>query len=83
MENKNTTGKAAGKKTLVEIQNLKQYFAVAGSLFQKRYVKAVDDVSFHIEEGRPLASLVNRLRKNNNGSIDAAPVRTHQRKNPL
>ncbi len=54
MENKNTTGKAAGKKTLVEIQNLKQYFAVAGSLFQKRYVKAVDDVSFHIEEGETL-----------------------------
>ena len=43
------------KEILVEARNLKQYFPVAGkSLFQKNYVKAVDDVSFHILKGETL-----------------------------
>ncbi len=41
-------------KKLIEIQNLKQYFPVSGSLFSKKYVKAVDDVSFHIYKGETL-----------------------------
>ena len=34
-------------KKLVEVQNLKQHFPVSGNkLFEKKVVKAVDDVSF-------------------------------------
>ena len=40
---------------LVEIQNLKQYFPVkSGKLFEKKVVKAVDDVSFFIGKGETL-----------------------------
>lgn len=42
-------------KKLIEVQGLKQYFHVAGSPFQeKKYVKAVDDVSFYINKGETL-----------------------------
>ncbi|HZK28427.1 MAG TPA: ABC transporter ATP-binding protein [Thermoclostridium sp.] len=37
--------------TLLEVQNLKQYFPVSNGLFGKKYIKAVDDISFHIEKG--------------------------------
>ena len=40
---------------MVEVQNLKQYFPVSGKgLFGKRYVKAVDDVSFWLNKGETL-----------------------------
>lgn len=39
---------------LLEVKNLKQYFPVGGSIFRPRYVKAVDDVSFHIDKGETL-----------------------------
>lgn len=40
---------------LVEVQNLKQYFPVKGEkLFEKKVVKAVDDVSFYINKGETL-----------------------------
>ena len=40
---------------LVEVQHLKQYFPVSGDkLFEKKYVKAVDDVSFFIRKGQTL-----------------------------
>ena len=43
------------EKYLVEVQNLQQYFPVAGSrLFEKKVVKAVDDVSFGIRKGETL-----------------------------
>lgn len=38
-------------ETLLEVQHLRQYFEVKGKLFQKQYVQAVDDVSFHIKKG--------------------------------
>lgn len=42
-------------KYLLEVQNLKQYFPVAGGkMFEKRVVKAVDDVSFGIRKGETL-----------------------------
>ncbi len=42
-------------KNLVEVKNLQQYFPVAGGkLFEKRVVKAVDDVSFGIKKGETL-----------------------------
>ena len=41
-------------KKLIEVQNLKQFFPVSGGLFKKNYVKAVDDVSFHIRKGQTL-----------------------------
>ena len=42
-------------KKLVEVYNLKQYFPVSGGkLFQKKFVKAVDDVSFYINKGETL-----------------------------
>lgn len=39
---------------LLEVNNLKQYFRVGGSIFRPRYVKAVDDVTFHIDKGETL-----------------------------
>lgn len=39
---------------LVEVEGLKQYFPVASSLFSKKYVKAVDDVSFFVNKGETL-----------------------------
>lgn len=39
---------------LVEVRNLKQYFRTGGSIFKPVFVKAVDDVSFHIEKGETL-----------------------------
>lgn len=42
-------------KYLIEVQNLKQYFPVAGSkMFEKKVVKAVDNVSFGIKKGETL-----------------------------
>ncbi|MHC1694721.1 MAG: ABC transporter ATP-binding protein [Eubacteriales bacterium] len=42
-------------KKLVEAQHLKQYFPVSGGkLFEKRVVKAVDDVSFYVNKGETL-----------------------------
>lgn len=43
------------EKKLLEIQNLKQYFPVAsGKMFERKVVKAVDDVSFWIRKGETL-----------------------------
>lgn len=39
---------------LVEVEGLKQYFPVASGLFSKKYVKAVDDVSFYVNKGETL-----------------------------
>ena len=39
---------------LVEIQNLRQYFPAGGHGKNKRFVKAVDDVSFAIKRGETL-----------------------------
>ena len=42
-------------KYLVEVKHLQQYFPVAGSkLFEKKVVKAVDNVSFGIRRGETL-----------------------------
>ena len=42
-------------KKLVEVQHLQQYFPVSGGkLFEKKVVKAVDDVSFYIKKGETL-----------------------------
>ncbi|SDN50472.1 ABC transporter ATP-binding protein [Acetanaerobacterium elongatum] len=42
-------------KKLIEVQHLKQYFPVNGEkLFEKKVVKAVDDVSFYINKGETL-----------------------------
>jgi len=48
---------AAETKVLLEVRNLKQYFPVkTESIFKpKAYVKAVDDISFHINEGETLS----------------------------
>jgi len=39
---------------LLEVEGLKQYFPVASGLFSKKYVKAVDDVSFFVNKGETL-----------------------------
>ncbi len=39
---------------LVQVEHLKQYFSAGGIGKNKRYVKAVDDVSFHIDKGETL-----------------------------
>ncbi|MCQ2426025.1 MAG: ABC transporter ATP-binding protein [Lachnospiraceae bacterium] len=42
-------------KKLLEVEHLKQYFRVSGGkLFERRVVKAVDDVSFFINKGETL-----------------------------
>ena len=43
------------KKVLLEITNLRKYFAVKGNIFRRRrYVQAVEDVSFSIYKGETL-----------------------------
>ncbi|MBO4322416.1 MAG: ABC transporter ATP-binding protein, partial [Clostridia bacterium] len=42
------------QKKLVEIEHLKQYFPAGGFGKNRRYVKAVDDVSFFIYRGETL-----------------------------
>ena len=39
---------------LIEVKNLKQYFPVKTGFFKTEYLKAVDDVSFSIDEGETL-----------------------------
>jgi oligopeptide/dipeptide ABC transporter ATP-binding protein len=55
MDQKEENGKPQDKeaKILVDVQNLKKYFPVRAGLLQRvvAWVKAVDDVSFHIYEG--------------------------------
>ncbi|WP_316570716.1 dipeptide ABC transporter ATP-binding protein [Neobacillus sp. YIM B06451] len=48
---------ATEKKVLLQVEHLKQYFSVkTDSIFKpKAYVKAVDDVSFHLFEGETLS----------------------------
>jgi oligopeptide transport system ATP-binding protein len=44
--------KSTARKKLLEIKGIKKYFPVKNSLgLTKQYVKAVDDVSFHLYEG--------------------------------
>ena len=46
--------KSTKNNTLVEVRNLKQYFPVSYGLFSKKYIKAIDDVSFNIKRGETL-----------------------------
>ena len=39
---------------LIEVEGLKQYFPVNSGLFSKKFVKAVDDVSFYVYKGETL-----------------------------
>jgi oligopeptide transport system ATP-binding protein len=39
---------------LIYIENLKKYFPVKAGFMDRRYIKAVDDVSFHIKKGETL-----------------------------
>ncbi|MCR4676148.1 MAG: ATP-binding cassette domain-containing protein [Sphaerochaetaceae bacterium] len=42
------------KSPLIEVKNLKQYFPIKTGLFKTEMLKAVDDVSFYINEGETL-----------------------------
>ena len=44
------------RKNLIEVQGLKKYFTKTSGFFgnQKQYIKAVDDVTFHIKKGETL-----------------------------
>ena len=42
------------KKTLVDVQHLKEYFNINVGMFKSRPLKAVDDVSFQIKKGETL-----------------------------
>ncbi len=42
------------KKTLVEVQHLKEYFSINVGMFKSKPLKAVDDVSFEIKKGETL-----------------------------
>ena len=39
---------------LLEIKNIKQYFPIGGTPWNRKIVRAVDDVSFHIDRGETL-----------------------------
>ncbi len=60
MANENNSSSPNGavkeERVLLEVQNLVKYFPVRGGILQrvKGWVKAVDDVSFHIYEGETL-----------------------------
>ena len=41
-------------KDLVQIEHLQQYFPAGGYGKRKKYIQAVDDVSFTIEKGETL-----------------------------
>ena len=43
-------------KTLVEVQHLQQYFPAGGVGKNRKYVQAVDDVSFAIRKGETLGT---------------------------
>ena len=49
-------GKVKEKRVLLDVQSLMKYFPVRGGILQRvqGWVKAVDDVSFHIYEGETL-----------------------------
>jgi peptide/nickel transport system ATP-binding protein/oligopeptide transport system ATP-binding protein len=49
-------GRAAANGTLVQVENLEEYFPLRGGLLQRKVgeVKAVDDVSFEIRRGETL-----------------------------
>ena len=42
------------KQPLVEVRNLKKYFPIKSGMMNKTLLKAVDDVSFSINEGETL-----------------------------
>ncbi len=42
------------QKNLLEVKNLKKYFPVGGGIFNRKYAKALDGVSFEIKEGETL-----------------------------
>ncbi len=52
-----TTDVKTDAKPLLEVKNLKTYFPIKKGLFKRTYdyVKAVDDISLNIQEGRTLA----------------------------
>ena len=41
-------------KKLIQVEHLKQYFPAGGYGKNKRFVKAVDDVSFYVNKGETL-----------------------------
>ena len=56
LENIQTDDNGATRRALLEVKNLTKYFPVRSGLLQRitGWVKAVDDVSFHIYEGETL-----------------------------
>ena len=50
----NQKAQMEGGDKLVEVQHLKQYFPAGGYGKNKKYVKAVDDVSFYVNKGETL-----------------------------
>ena len=42
------------ERPLVEVKNLKQYFPIRTGFFKTTPLKAVDDISFYINEGETL-----------------------------
>ena len=42
------------KKTLIDVQHLKEYFNINMGMFKSKPLKAVDDVSFQIKKGETL-----------------------------
>ena len=48
------------EKNLIEIQHLQQYFPAGGRGANRRFVQAVDDVSFAIRKGETLGLEIGR-----------------------
>ena len=49
--------------TLVQVEHLQQYFPAGGYGKNKKYIQAVDDVSFTIERGETLGLVVRQPRE--------------------
>ena len=70
-------------KTLVEVQHLQQYFPAGGVGKNRKYVQAVDDVSFAIRKGETLGLVGESGCGKTTTGHPAAPVRAHRRQDLL
>lgn len=68
---------------LVEVQHLQQYFPAGGMGKNKKYVQAVDDVSFAINKGETLGLVANPAAERPPRPHAAAPVRADEGPYPL
>ena len=71
-------------KKLIEVQHLQQYFPAGGRGKKKKYVQAVDDVSFYIKKGETLGLVgESGCGKTTVGAHSFKALRAHRRNNNI